>query len=556
MLHPLATSVPAPHAPHTRPGQPGPGRRASASEPTLTDAHDISRQLDLEIAPELGDLPDDTMRAALHQIADWVADYRATIERRTITPAVEPGDVARQLSASIPETGDPLTAILSDIDTVIMPGIVHWGHPAFLGYFGSTSNGPALLGEITAAALNVSAMTWKTSPAATELETVVLSWVRNMIGLDDRFFGVVYDTASVAVLHALAAARERICMGARQNGLAGRDDVPRLRVYASDQAHSSIEKAMIMLGLGESNVVRVQSDPEFRLDVNHLRAAIEADIARGYRPMAIVATIGTTSSASVDPVRAIAELCHEHRAWLHVDAAYGGAMSVLPEGRWIMDGTELADSLVINPHKWLFVPLDFSALYTRHPDLLRSVFALTPEYLRGDAADSQQRPANPTAAANATDYAIDYMDYSLQLGRRFRALKAWLVLRAFGRRGIEARIREHYRLAALLASWIAADPSFCLMAPVTMAVVCFRFECDMLSSAACDARNEAIVEAVNASGDAYVTHTRLHGRVAIRIGIGNILTTERHIAHVWRCIQHEAMTVQTRRSGESGNPCY
>ena len=317
---------------------------------------------------------------------------------------------------------------MRELDALIMPGIVHWGHPAFLGYFGSTSNGPALLGEMIAAALNVSAMTWRTSPSATELEGVVLGWIRELIGLPESFMGVVYDTASVALMHALAAAREVAGKEIRTRGLVGRgSELAPMRVYASDQAHSSIEKAMIVLGLGESNVVRVPSDERFRMDVRALERAIASDEASGMRPMAVVATVGTTSTGSIDPVGEIATVCRAHEMWLHVDAAYGGALAMLPERRDVMAGAELADSVIVNGHKWLFIPLDFSALYTRRASELRSVFSLTPDYLSGDAAASG---------------AVDYMDYGIQLGRRFRALKAWMAMRTFGREGMEARIRE------------------------------------------------------------------------------------------------------------------
>jgi aromatic-L-amino-acid decarboxylase len=386
----------------------------------------------------LGDLPDGPFRDYVHKVADWVADYRETIAGRRITPTVRPGEIAAQFPAEPPAEGISIEAILGQLDTAIMPGVVHWGHPAFLGYFGSTSNGPALLGEIVSAALNVSAMTWQTSPSATELETVVLGWIRRMLGLPDTFTGVVYDTASIGLLHALAAARESCGFEVRARGIAGRTDVPIHRVYASDQAHSSIEKAMVVLGLGESNVVRIPSDARFRLDQAALRAAIEADLAAGCRPMAVVATVGTTSTASVDPVVEIADVCREHGVWLHVDAAYGGALGVLPEGRWAMAGAERADSVIVNPHKWMFVPLDFSVLFVRRPELLRAVFALTPEYLRGDAGAG----------------GVDYMDYGIQLGRRFRALKAWMAFSAFGRDGIAARIREHRRLAQQWARWV------------------------------------------------------------------------------------------------------
>ncbi len=472
----------------------------------------------------LGDFTDEELREQLHRVAEWMADYRGTIEQRAIVPAVKPGEIAQRFAQVAPRNGASMDELLGELDTLIMPGIVHWGHPAFLGYFGSTSNGPALLGEMIAAALNVSAMTWRTSPAATELEGVVLAWVRDMIGLPSTFMGIVYDTASVALMHALAAAREVAGGEIRTRGLVGRAELKPFRVYASDQAHSGIEKAMIVLGLGEENVVRVRSDERFRMDVRELECAIERDAARGSRAMTVVATVGTTSTASIDPVAEIAAVCRAHDAWLHVDAAYGGALAMLPERREVMAGAELADSVVVNGHKWLFVPLDFSALYMRRPEVLRSVFALTPEYLRGDAD-----------AAGA----VDYMDYGIQLGRRFRALKAWMAIRAFGRDGMEARIREHCRLAELFAGWVEREPYYSVAAPVTMAVVCFRFQPLGLDDERCDLLNEQMVEAVNASGDAYLTHTTLRGRRVMRIGVGNVLTAERHLELAWRRIREE-----------------
>jgi aromatic-L-amino-acid decarboxylase len=477
----------------------------------------------------LGDLKPDDLRALLHRTADWVADYRETIDRRRIWGAVRPGDVAARFPAAPPDRAIPMEEILAQLDAAVMPGIVHWGHPMFLGYFGSSSNGPALVAEFVAAALNVSAMTWRTSPAATELETTVLEWIRQMVTLPGAFTGIVYDTASIAVVHALAAAREQCGTEVRKRGVAGRADVPVHRVYASDQAHSSLEKAMIVLGLGEENVVRLPTDAVSRLEVRALRASIEADLQRGFRPMAVVATVGTTSTTSVDPVEEIAAVCGEHRIWLHVDAAYGGAMALVPEGRWVMRGVGLADSVVVNPHKWMFVPLDFSALFMRRPELLRGVFSLTPEYLRGDAAAGD----------------IDYMDYGLQLGRRFRALKAWMAFSAFGRDGLAARIAEHCRLARAWARWVEADGRFVLSAPVTMAVVCFRFAPGGVDEATADRLNEAIVEAINASGEAYLTHTRVRSRVVMRVGIGNILTTSAHLERAWALLRDEATRTQS-----------
>jgi aromatic-L-amino-acid decarboxylase len=479
--------------------------------------------------PELGDMPADEFRRSLHRIADWVADYREGIEDLRISPDVVPGEIKARLPQAPPDAAVPLNDIFQDFKKLIIPGIVHWGHPAFLGYFGSSTTSAGIVGEMLMGALNVSTMTWRTSPAATELETLVLDWLRQLLELSTDYTGVVYDTASVAVMHALAAARENLGFDARAQGLCGRAEVPVLRIYASDQAHSSVEKAAITLGIGERNVRRVPCEANYRMDVSALRSAIETDSRAGLLPMAVIATVGTTSTTSVDPVHEIAAVCNEHRLWLHVDAAYGGAMALLPEGRHVMNGVEAADSIVVNPHKWLFVPLDFSALYLRRPELLRATFSLVPEYLRGDAEQAER----------------NYMDYGIQLGRRFRALKAWMVIRAFGREGLAARIREHIRLARLFATWLDADPQFELLAPVMMAVVCFRVVPQVVENMApvdqeIDSLNRRLVEAINRSGEAYLTHTHLNGRIAMRLAVGNILTTERHLAKVFALIRREA----------------
>jgi aromatic-L-amino-acid decarboxylase len=471
---------------------------------------------------ELGDVPPEIFRAQLHQLADWIADYREKIGDLPVAPTAKPGSIRAALPAQPPEEGELFETIVADVDRLIVPGMVHWGHPMFLGYFGWTTTAPGILGEIMTAPLNVNAMTWRTSPAATELETVVIDWLRQWLHLSDKFDGVVYDTASVAVMHALAVAREEAATSVRKLGLAGRTDVPRFRIYASDQAHSSLEKAAIALGLGEENVRRVPSDSEFRMDVDALRRMVAADLAEKFKPLAAVATVGTTSTASVDPVPAIAQICREHQMWLHIDGAYGAGLALLPEHKWITAGWSEADSIVINPHKMLFVPLDFSVLYVRDLERLRRVFTLVPEYLRGDTVEAEK----------------NYMDYGIQLGRRFRALKAWMVFRTFGRQGIAARIRDHLRLARLLADWVESDDRFELAGPVVMGVVCFRFV--RTDPAKGDQANNAIVERINASGRAYLTQTKLHGRGAMRVGLGNILTTEEHLRNAWQLIQETA----------------
>ena len=474
----------------------------------------------------LGDTSPEEFRRQLHELADWIASFRENIESLRVAPDDKPGAIRAQLPAHAPEEGEPFEKILSDVDQLIVPGMLHWSHPMFLGYFGWTTTAPGLLGEIISAPLNVNAMTWRTCPAATELETVVMDWLRHWIGLSDEFEGVIYDTASVGIMHALAVAREEAAPATRKLGLTHRD-LPRLRIYTSDQAHSSAEKAAIALGLGEENVIRIPSDDQFRIDVNSLGQSIAKDREKGFQPMTVVATVGTTSTASIDSVRDIGNLCREAKIWLHIDAAYGGGFAMLPEYEWMRKGWELADSIVINPHKTVFVPLDFSVLYLRDLARLRRVFSLVPEYLRGDTVEAEK----------------NYMDYGIQLGRRFRALKAWVIWRSLGRTGVVARLREQIRLASLLANWVESDDRFELSAPVSMGVVCFRFVDNDESSCHSEAKadpNAQLVERINASGRAYLTQTKLRGQTVMRIGLGNVLTTEEHLRRAWEIIQETA----------------
>src|SRR5207247_899709 len=419
--------------------------------------HDRQQESGGELS-DLGDTLPEEFRKQLYKVADWIADFREHIEQLRVAPGDESGAIRAQIPKRAPDEGESFERILNDVDRIIVPGMVHWSHPMFLGYFGWTATAPGILGEILRAPLNVNAMTWRTCPAATELETVVVDWLRQWLGLADNFDGVVYDTASVGIMHALAVAREEAAPSTRKLGLINRD-LPRFRIYASDQAHSAAEKAAIALGLGEQNVQRVPVDAEFRMDVAVLREMIAQDREGGFHPLAVIATAGTTSSASVDPVPEIAKVCHENKAWLHIDAAYGGGFAMLPESKRVREGWEMADSIVVNPHKTDCVPLHFSVLYVRGPQRLRRVFTLIPVGLRGDTIEGEK----------------NYMDYGIQLGRRFRALKAWVIWRSLGRAGMVARMREQIRLANLLARWIKTDDRFELAAPVSMGVVCFQF---------------------------------------------------------------------------------
>jgi aromatic-L-amino-acid decarboxylase len=464
--------------------------------------------------------PEDFRREA-HRIADWIADYIAAPERFPVLARVKPGDIRRALPQSPPEHPESFAEIFADFERIVLPGITHWNHPGFFAYFAISGSAPGVLAEFLSAALNVQAMLWRTSPAATELEEVALAWLRQLLGLPGEFAGVIYDTASISTLHALAAAREAAVDDVRGRGLAGRGDLPQFRVYCSEHAHSSVDKAVILLGLGHASLRRVEADAAFRMRPEALAAALDEDRQRGVRPLAVVATVGTTSTTSVDPVGAIADLCRHDGIWLHVDAAYAGAAAILPDFRWILADAAAADSIVVNPHKWLFTPFDLSAFYCRRMDVVRAAFSLVPEYLK-------------TAEASEV---TNLMDTGIQLGRRFRALKLWMVLRHFGAEGMRARLSEHIRLARLFAGWVDASNDFERTAPVPFSVVCFRAN-------GSDELNERLLERINASGEIFLSHTKLDGRFTLRLAVGNLHTLERHVARAWALIQESAASLK------------
>jgi aromatic-L-amino-acid decarboxylase len=396
-----------------------------------------------------------------------------------------------------------------------------------MGYFGITASTPGILAEMLTAALNVNGMIWATSPAATELEQVVMRWLAEVLGIGDAWFGQITDTASTSTLLALAAARDADpAIDARGRGLAGRADLPALRVYCSEFAHSSVDKAVMTLGIGHQNLVKISVDERFRLRPNALASAIAADRAAGYRPIAVVATAGTTSVASIDPVSEIAGIAQREKLWLHVDASYAGAAASAPEFRWVLDGATRADSLVVNPHKWMAVPVGCSALWVRHAESLRRAFTVVPEYLRTNAGD-----------------VLDYHDVGFQLGRPFRALKLWMVMRAYGVNGLAGIIRKHCALAKQFAEWVRAGDGWEISAPVELSLVCFRYAPNGMSPEAADKTNTRILEAVNTAGRALLSHTRLSGRVVLRLAIGNARTEEEHVRAAWDDLQTAARTV-------------
>jgi len=477
--------------------------------------------------PRQGDFDPSVLEAGVDRILALFRTLHAEGSLPPVLSTATPGAVAAQIPLTAPATAESLDAILADVEQIIVPGITHWHHPAFFAYFANSSSVPSLLGELLTSGLNANAMLWVTSPAATELEQRVLEWLWTAMGLPDArdWFGIITDTASMSTLLAIAAAREAAGFDVRRKGLAGREDLPVLRVYCSEHTHSSVDKACITLGIGTDNVVKIPVDDDFRMRADALEAAIAADRAAGMLPLAIVATVGTTSTSSIDPVPAIADLCARESIWLHVDAAYAGVMGIAPEFRWVLNGVERADSMVTNPHKWLFTTMDCSAFWTRHQDVLRNAFSLVAEYLV-TGRDSE---------------VVNYMDYGVQLGRRFRALKLWMVMRAFGTDGLAARLRDHCAMAREFASQVEADPSWTLSAPVPFSLVCFRYAPAEMSDADADLRNAQMLAAVNAAGRVYLSHTRLHGRFVLRLAIGNILTTREHVQLAWDELQRVAV---------------
>ncbi len=508
-----------------------------------------------------GDLTPEEFREAAARVSGWVADYRERVEEYPVLSRVAPGETASRLGDAAPELGEPLEAILGDLDRLILPGLTHWNHPGFLAYFSSSSSAAGVLAEFVVAALGVNAMLWRTSPAATELEQRVVSWLRQLLALPPAFEGVILDTASTSSFTALLAAREAAGVESRERGLAGRADVPPLAVYVSDQAHSSLEKAAIAAGLGRESLRRIGTDDRYGMDARALERRLRADREAGALPVMVCATIGTTSSNAVDPVRAIAESCARHGVWLHVDAAYAGPAAMLPEKRALFEGWERADSIVINPHKWMATPMDCSVLLYRDRAAFRASLALTPEYL-----------------ASNEEGTLDLMDIGLALGRRFRGLKLWFLFRLLGAEGLRKMLRRHLDLAAGFADRVNRDVRFELAAPVSFGTVCFRARppgepagrrANGGSGAAraparvsndpevWNAWNRELMEQTNRRGPVFLSHTVLAGLYTLRLAVGSIHTEERHVEGAYRILCEEYDRLAEERGGDrkGGREC-
>ena len=458
----------------------------------------------------LGDIPNEDFRRIGHEIVDWIADYWDHPERYRVLPDVEPGQLIDKLPASGPEAGEPLDKIFEDFQNLVMPHVTHWNHPGFMAYFANTGSAPGVLAETLIAALNNVGLLWKTSPAMAELEQLTLRWLAEWLGFPKDWFGIIHSTASEGALHALIAAREH----------AEAADLNKVVVYTSQQAHMCVEKGMAALGHGSESCRLIACDDQFRMLPHELESAIKRDLEAGLTPIAVSASVGTTSTSSVDPIPAIADLCERYNLWLHVDAAYAGPCAMLPEKREHFAGCDRADSLVLNPHKWMFSPMDLTVFYTRQPEAFRKAMGMQKEYL----------PADPHSRA------VNFMEYSIPLGRRFRGLKLWFIMRAYGREGIMANLREHIRLAEQLAGRVDEHPDFERLAPTPFSLVCFRYRPSGTPVTMLNQLNERLLNAVNETGEFFLSNTILNGQFTIRVAIGNIRTDQAHLDRLWETL--------------------
>jgi len=479
----------------------------------------------------------ETFRRFGYELIDWVADYLQGAERYPVLSSLSPGEVRKGLPTAPPLSGEPMEAILEDFQKIILPGITHWNHPRFFAYFPANNSAPSILGELLSAGLGVNSMVWQSSPAATELEEVVMDWLRQMVGLPPEFRGVIQDTASTATLCALLCAREKLAQfQINREGFSDWSGKKAPRVYTSSEAHSSVEKGVKIAGLGAQNLVAIAVDKAYAMQPQDLERKIRADREQGHTPCCVVATVGTTSSTALDPLRPIGEIAQRYGLWFHVDAALAGSAAILPEMRWILNGIELADSLVFNPHKWLFTNFDCSAFFCRDPQTLTSTFAIHPEYLK---TDRDQEVTN-------------FRDWGIQLGRRFRALKLWFVLRTYGVQGLQERLREHLALAQEFKGWVEESPDFEILAPVPLNTICFRFQPGKRSGSALppeelDGLNKTLLDEVNRSGRIFMTSTRLSGTFCLRLCIGQTETRREHVVQAWEALRESQVVREGRQ---------
>lgn len=467
-------------------------------------------------------------RVEAHRMADRIADYFENIEQYPVKSQVKPGELLGQLPLMPPELPESMTEVMTDFEKVILPGLTHWQSPSFFAFFPANSSYPSVLAEMLTAALGQQGMIWETSPAAAELEERVMEWLKTMFGLPSGWTGVIQDTASASTLAALLSARERTTgFQVNEAGFTGNE---KLRIYGSSETHSSIEKAVKIAGFGRKNLIKIATDENFALNTVKLLDAIESDLARGYKPCCVVATIGTTGSTAVDPINEIGEICRKYDIWLHVDAAYAGTAFVLPEMRHFAAGLELADSYVFNPHKWMFTNFDCSAYFVRDPELLIRTFEILPEYLK----------------TRTRGQVNDYRDWGVALGRRFRALKLWFVIRNFGMEGIREKVKNHLELARWLAAEVGKSGDFELLAPVHFSLVCFRYHPEgIIDEDKINRLNEELLLQLNTGGKIYLTHTKLNGKYTLRMVIAQTNVEFRHVEKAWDLIKETARMVES-----------
>ncbi|MFZ1280968.1 MAG: pyridoxal-dependent decarboxylase [Ignavibacteriaceae bacterium] len=478
----------------------------------------------------LNDMPSEEFRKNGYKLVDWIADYLTNIEKHPPLSQANPGDILKRIPQTPPTNGEDIENVLADVENILMDGITHWNHPGFMAYFNSTSSGPGILAELLTAALGANGMLWKTSPAFTELEKSMMNWFRQMVGLPENYWGIIYDTASTSSMHAIAAAREQLDLGIREKGMTGRNDLQKLVLYCSEHAHNSIDKGALTLGIGLDGIRKISVNDKFEMIPTDLENKIKEDISQGYKPFCIVATVGTTSTTSVDPVEEIANIAEKYNLWLHIDSAYAGVTAMIPEMKWITKGWNRADSLVINPHKWMFTPMDLSVFFTRKPDILKRAFSLSAEYLK----------------TNQDSEVENLMDYGIQLGRRFRSLKLWFIIRYFGVDGLAERIKNHINLAKEFAGWIEQENDFEIMAPTPFSTVCFRFNHGNISEDELNQLNEKLLEKINESGKIFLSHTKLKGKFTIRLTIGSIRHEKHHIKEAWELIKSLTTQLETK----------